>query len=627
VARIELSAEVRAIESLIDAGEHSAASSRLQAAHTNLGRRPEYRYLVCLYDSTFHVRSDRDLLKEMIELVGEQPDLMEAAALLAQLYARNGDGVRADLFAHLALESANPAARARAEAVLKGRANDDDPPSSRVKQVDRPSTSSPAHPTMPAPYAPSPGASHSPYATPPPYATPAVPRSHPSSAPPPSVRPHRLAAPSVPPPRVSPSSAPPQRAATSSVPPPRGSSPSVPPPRGSSPSVPPARSSESEPPPSSRSMTSRFPSAPPAQERARPLDSPEDAAARAAWFERARGEVVHKRSETYGVRAGQSIVGMLLDWGKAVAEGNTFVSSEPMPLNRDSLALVDDAILSLRRQPGNRSASRTDTSRAMAAAGFFLAVAMHDFDVTVLEIAPDDGGCKLLLPSGAGVRPLLAAAAFADGNGPSLVHTYDRLAAARELASIGPSSIPAAGQPSLTPTSSPAAGRVELALTRPEVEATPIRPLEHPPHPSDPPPLTMAAVAGALTRSALSRDIAARTGSMLEPTPASIESLEAFCTATRGETGAAPDRSVWTTSDEDEGVILTWGALLGETLIAAYGGIWECDPNAPSDPRLFRVICEDRVVAWPMTQVYLRLKNGPRDSLVAFVAAVGKLLE
>jgi hypothetical protein len=67
--------------------------------------------------------------------------------------------------------------------------------------------------------------------------------------------------------------------------------------------------------------------------------------------------------------------------------------------------------------------------------------------------------------------------------------------------------------------------------------------------------------------------------------------------------------------------------LLGETLIAAYGGIWECDPNAPSDPRLFRVICEDRVAAWPMTQVYLRLKNGVQHGLVDFVAAVGKLLE
>jgi hypothetical protein len=274
----------------------------------------------------------------------------------------------------------------------------------------------------------------------------------------------------------------------------------------------------------------------------------------------------------------------------------------------------------------------------MAAAGFFLAVVLHELEATVLEIAPDDGGCTVLLPSGAGARPLLAAAAFADGTGPSLVQTFDRLAAARELASGVPSadasfrraaSIPAARQPSLTPVSSPALGnpRDELALTRPEVEAATTRRLDRPMHPADPPPLNMAAVAGALTRSALSQDIAARSGAPLSPNPASIEALDSFCSATRGEAGAAPERTVWHTSDEDEEVILMWGALLGETLIAAFGGIWECDPNAPSDPRLFRVICEDRVAAWPMTQVFLRLKNGARHSLVEFVAEVGKRLE
>jgi hypothetical protein len=596
VAKIELNAEVRAIESLIDAGEHSAASSRLQAAHTNLGRRPEYRYLVCLYDSTFHVRPDRDLLQEMIELVGDQPDLMEAAALLAHLYARLGDDGRADLFAHLALESANPSARARAESVLKGRATDaEEPPSSRVQQVDRPpppssrrgASTHPASPTSTGP-----PTTQSPISIPPARA---------SSAPPPSV--------------------PPSRPSTSAL------------------------AADAAPSSSSRPLSSRFPSAPPPQDQRAgteasdaPPESAHAATALGAWFERARREVVHKRSATYGVRAGHSIVGMLLDWGKAVAEGNSFVSSEAMPLNRDALARVDDAILSLRRQPGSRSASRSDTSRAMAAAGFFLAVVLHELDATVLEIAPDDGGCKVLLPSGAGVRPLLAAAAFADGTGPSLVHTFDRLAQASELAAGAPptetslrraASIPAARQSLLTPVSSPALGhpRDELALTRPEVEAATTRQLDRPMHPADPPPLNMAAVAGALMRSALSQDIAARSGASLSPNPASIEALDSFCTATRGETGAAPERSVWHTSDEEEEVILTWGAVLGETLIAVYGGIWECDPNAPSDPRLFRVTCEDRVAAWPMAQVYLRLKNGARHSLVGFVAEVGKLLE
>src|SRR5262249_54446541 len=130
VGRIELSAEVKAIEVLIDAGQQGVASAKLREAQPQIGRGPLYRYLVCLYDSKFKVRSDGDLLREVIERVGEQPDLMEATALLAELYARTGDESRADLFARLALESPSPSARARALEVLqtKAKANDGSEP-------------------------------------------------------------------------------------------------------------------------------------------------------------------------------------------------------------------------------------------------------------------------------------------------------------------------------------------------------------------------------------------------------------------------------------------------------------------------------------------------------------------
>jgi len=129
---------LKAIESLIDTGQQGDAANRLQAVHANLGRRPEYRYLICLYDSKFRVRPDRDLLRDVVELVGEQPDLMEATALLAELYARTGDMSRADLFARLALESPSPSARARANEVLSARANDTAAvPSSHVQEIDR----------------------------------------------------------------------------------------------------------------------------------------------------------------------------------------------------------------------------------------------------------------------------------------------------------------------------------------------------------------------------------------------------------------------------------------------------------------------------------------------------------
>jgi hypothetical protein len=555
VAKIELSAEVRAIESLIDTGQQGFAASRLQAAHANLGRRPEYRYLVCLYDSKFRVRPDRELLRDVVELVGEQPDLMEATALLAELYARTGDDARADLFARLALESPSPSARLRANQVLSARANDAEPgpgmPSSHVKEIDRAA-----------------------------------------------------------------------RAADASV--------------------------------VDRPPKSVAAPAPPTE-----LDR---------WFEVARRELVHRRSPTYGVRSFESIVEMLLDWGKTVAQGSSFVSTEPLPLTRDSLAVLDDAILALRRQPGARSASKSDTSRAMAAAGFFLAVVLHELEANVIEIAPDDGGCKVLLPSGAGTRPLLVAAAFVDGTGPSMVQTFDRLATAGGLASGPPSSdgsyrkasssarfTPASGPVRSAPPASPArapqpvssrppptaaanrasspgfgpstpAPRDVLALTRPEVEAAPLRRLDRPPLAADSPPLDLARIASALATSPISQDIAARSGAFLSPQPASIEALESFCLATRGEEGAAPDRGIWQPSDEDEELILSWGALLGETIIAAYGGIWECDPNAPNDHRLFRVVCDDRVAVWPITQVFLRLKNGARHNLIEFVAGVGELL-
>jgi hypothetical protein len=540
VARIELSAEVKTIESLIDAKEQGVASTRLQAAHSNLGRRPEYRYLVCLYDSTFRVRSDRELLHEVIELVGEQPDLMEATALLAELYSRTGDEARADLFARLALESPNPSARTRAMEVLKARANDGSapPPSSHVQARERAEEVGP------------------------PSSATAEPRSG---------------------------------------------------------------ERESQIPPD-----------------ATPLDR---------WFAQARRELVHRRSPMYGMRSLDSVVEMLLDWGKTVAEGNSFLSPHPLPLTRSSLIEVDEVMLALRRQPGNRSASKSDTSRAMAAAGFFLAVVLHELEANVIEIAPDDGGCKVVLPTGAGTRPLLVAAAFADGSGPGLVQTFDRLAAASELGGgTGPASEPSFRRPtssgrmavakpvssmprenspfqiSLTPKAAPGAALDELALTRPEVEAAPVRLLERQTHPADLPPLDLPGIALALAASPLGQDIATRAGTYLLPTPASVEALESYCLVTRGESGSAPDRAVWQPSDEDEELILAWGAFLGETLIAAYGGIWECDPNAPSDPRLFRVISQDRVAAWPITQVYLRLKNGPQHNLIEFFASVGRLL-
>jgi hypothetical protein len=164
--------------------------------------------------------------------------------------------------------------------------------------------------------------------------------------------------------------------------------------------------------------------------------------------------------------------------------------------------------------------------------------------------------------------------------------------------------------------------RDELALTRPEVEAQTSRRLERPVRPGDRPAIDMTAVANAFVETPLGYEIAARSGSKLVPTPSHVEALESYLSSTRGRSGD----STWDPSDAEESLILSWGAFLGEALIATYGGVWESDPNAPSDPRLFRVVCDARVAAWPVTRVYLRLRDGAAHDLIQFVLDVGKLL-
>lgn len=168
--------------------------------------------------------------------------------------------------------------------------------------------------------------------------------------------------------------------------------------------------------------------------------------------------------------------------------------------------------------------------------------------------------------------------------------------------------------------------RDDLATTRPEAETAPLYRLERPTRQAEPPPLPVASLARAFAASPAGQDIALRSGQELSPGPTSIEALESYCAAIYGPTGQAPTSPDWQPSDAEETVILHWGAFLGEAIIATYGGVWECDPNAPSDPRLFRVIVQDKVAAWPMTLVYLRLKNGPRHDMMQFIGALGRLL-
>ena len=72
---------------------------------------------------------------------------------------------------------------------------------------------------------------------------------------------------------------------------------------------------------------------------------------------------------------------------------------------------------------------------------------------------------------------------------------------------------------------------------------------------------------------------------------------------------------------------LVLGALVGEALIATFGGVWEEDPRAPREALLFRVVCRERLYAWPILQAALRIRNGPLYDLVSFFGSAGRLVQ
>jgi len=120
VAKIQLGQEILVVEALIDEHDHDAAFRQLVLARDKYGRRPEFRYLQALFDASFGIRPDKELLREVTALVAEQPDFSEAIALLAWLYDRTGDRGRAEVFAREALHAVNPRALARARRVIDG---------------------------------------------------------------------------------------------------------------------------------------------------------------------------------------------------------------------------------------------------------------------------------------------------------------------------------------------------------------------------------------------------------------------------------------------------------------------------------------------------------------------------
>jgi hypothetical protein len=562
LAIIELDTELRAIEALVDAHDEEGAAQALTQAHSRFGRRPDYRYVLCLFDATFGRRGDEELVRDVTQLAADQPDFLEAAALLAQLLARTGDRARAEVFGRVALNGESDAARLRAARAL-GVPYEPVPRTASVAgfaAVRAALPTSPSTMTMSVLPSSAPGA--------------------PTEVP--------VGGATLPARRISFADQAAYGAATFDAEPVNPRSLSARPP------APYSLHPEELPRPRPRLSS-------------RPAES---------WFDRAKRELVHRRAPMHGVRVATSTVETLLDLARAVAEGRTPISSGPLPVDRTGLARVDVAIMQWRRSQRSTLGGRREFGETMAAAAFLMAAVMHELDGEAIDTAPEDGGCKVLVPPGVGIRPILVATAFARGQGASLVDTFDRLAAARSRtpATSPPVSL-RRGSVQMTAIRANEELSPPLSVSVADAERSPLQVLETPVGRGPQPELDVAA----LLSSPTAFDIASLSAIVsLSPSPAGIEATEAYCEAlVSRRVGARPG----------EEPALVAGVLLGEALIATFGGIWEADPAAPREALLFRVVCRERLYAWPILQAALRLRNGPVYDLVSYFGSASRLAQ
>lgn len=549
MAIIELDTELRAIEALVDAGDEDGAAQAIGQAQPRFGRRPDFRYVMCLFDATFGRRSDDDLVRDITQLAGEQPDFLEAAALLAQLLARTGDRTRAEVFGRMALNGQSDAARLRAARAL----------GVPYEPVVRTSLSTAGFAAVRASL---------------PGSAPAGPPELPLN----TVRAHRPVD-------------------ASGFPHSLENEPANPRSLSARPPAPYSLHPEEMSPPQARRLSSR----------------PDE-----NWFDRAKRELVHRRAPMHGVRVATSTVETLLDLARAVAEGRTPLSPVPLGVDRDGLARVDVAIMQWRRQQRTQVGGRRDYGETMAAAAFLMAAIMHELEGEAVDTAPEDGGCKVLVPPGVGIRPILVASAFARGQGPSLVDTFDRLSSARSRTPAAGGASPVSlrrGSVQMGVVRVPDELPPALSVTIAEAERSPLRVVDRVLTRSVQPELDLSV----LLSSATAADIAHASQIVtLSPSPAGIEAAEAYCDALVG--GRIAPRL-----GEEPALVL--GALVGEALIATFGGVWEEDPRSPREALLYRVVCRERLYAWPILQAALRLRNGPLYDLVSFFGSAGRLAQ
>jgi len=281
---------------------------------------------------------------------------------------------------------------------------------------------------------------------------------------------------------------------------------------------------------------------------------------------------------------------------------------------------------------GSRTATQPTTERGAvtAAAAFLLGLMLKECDGRASDTSAEDGACKVVVPSGATVRPLLVAAAFMRSRGPSLVETFDRAATAHMRR--GPSRVTtanAATQPSQQRVAAPqVSGQSELTVLRRDLDGSTLGVTDPDAPPAPQPPIDMRRVAGTFWAGDLGREIIGTSRRVGTFTIADVDAIERYASKSFSAVGFAPPGSPWPWSppEELEDMILSWGAILGEVLVALYSGRWESDPGNPEDRHLFRVVVSGGVVAWPVAKAYMRLARGIPHDLSVYVDAVGRVV-
>lgn len=700
VATIQLGQEILAVEALIDERDHDAAFRQLVLVRDRFGRRPEFRYLQALFDATFAVRPDKELLREVMALVAEQPDFSEAVSLLAWLYQRVGDQNRAEVFAREALHAVNPRAQARARRVLEPAGSVAEAPRPAASAIEMQAPASPTEPQMPPVYVPSPSSPPARSRTAPaeasgydPMAQARAPTPLPPAAP-------VSQAPAALPPLVetSPGFAPPtpamiEAAQSVRLPPTLGAADQLPPletipfsPAGEMPpppSIPPQALSfqrlaadrealglrterqPAEEPPRTRVPTPppphrvtppplRPPTQPPRQltpppgeagfdrgepvtadHRHRPSRSaiaiPPPVEVQRHWFK-------YARSHQVTTEGSDSTALMLLDLAERVVEGRTPLTSNPVPLDRRGLIVVEECLEPYRSARGTVSAA--ERAATTSAAAFLLAVLMKESDARAVDTSPEDGACKALLPSGASVRPLLIAASFARGRGPGLVESFDRAATAhmQRLPRSGtqrhPPVEPQASFNESEPQTAPfvpgrrTTRRAALSVTRRDLDAGTVCLVDPAASLSTPVPVNLRVVAEEFWDSPEGHEIGGGSRRVGSFSLADVDVLERHLTRTLNLVGLWPPGHPWpwVPTEEQDKQVFVWGAVLGEVLNSVYSGHWEVDPSDPNDRMLYRVVLAGTVIAWPMAKVYLRMARGVTHDLSAYVDVLGRIV-